>query len=70
MKGDDQKVGKIKDITNERFGSLTARKNTGRKDAHRNYIWLCECDCGNFCEVIGNNLRTGHTKSCGCLRQT
>ena len=63
-------MGKIKDITNQRFGNLVAIKNTGRKDSHRNYIWLCECDCGNFCEVVGNNLRTGHTKSCGCLRQT
>ena len=60
----------MKDITNERFGNLTAIRNTGRKDIHRNYIWLCQCDCGNFCEVVGNNLRTGHTKSCGCLRQT
>lgn len=62
-------MGKIKDITNQRFGNLIAIKNTGKKDNGRNLIWLCQCDCGNYCEVSGNNLRTGHTKSCGCLRQ-
>ena len=62
-------MGKIKDITNLKFGNLTAIQNTGKADAHRNLIWLCQCDCGNFCEVSGNNLRTGHTRSCGCLKQ-
>lgn len=62
-------MGKIKDITNMRFGNLIAIKNTGKADKHRNLIWLCQCDCGNTCEVSGNNLRTGHTKSCGCLKQ-
>lgn len=32
-------------------------------------MWYkCKCDCGNFCEVSGNRLKTGHTISCGsCL---
>lgn len=34
-------MGKIKDITNVRFGNLVAIKNTGKADAHRNLIWLC-----------------------------
>jgi hypothetical protein len=29
--------------------------------------WLCKCDCGNEKIVIGNNLKRGHTKSCGCF---
>lgn len=29
--------------------------------------WLCECDCGNFVNVLGCSLTSGHTKSCGCL---
>ena len=62
-------MGKIKDITNQRFGNLIAIENTGKRDNGRNLIWLCKCDCGNTCEVSGNNLRTGHTKSCGCLKQ-
>ena len=31
-----------------------------------NARWHCICDCGNECDVVGTNLRTGHTKSCGC----
>ena len=28
--------------------------------------YLCLCVCGRFKEIIGANLRTGGTKSCGC----
>ena len=30
--------------------------------------WLCLCDCGNRHIVVGNKLKEGKTKSCGCLR--
>ena len=62
-------MGKVKDITGIRFGNLIAIQDTKKSDPHRNRIWLCQCDCGNTCEVSGNNLRTGHTLSCGCRRQ-
>lgn len=31
--------------------------------------WACKCSCGNdkIFEALGYNLRSGHTKSCGCL---
>lgn len=32
-------------------------------------MWLCQCDCGNEVTVSGNRLRSGNTKSCGCLRR-
>ena len=33
--------------------------------------WLCECSCKNRTKVIvsHNNLRRGHTNSCGCLKR-
>lgn len=31
--------------------------------------WLCRCDCGNTSIVAGVDLRSGSTKSCGCLRK-
>ena len=31
--------------------------------------WLCKCICGNEIVVDGRRLRTGNTKSCGCLKQ-
>ena len=30
--------------------------------------WTCRCDCGSTIEVSGNNLKRGHTVSCGCKR--
>lgn len=30
--------------------------------------WLCQCKCGNTTVVLGKHLRSGNTKSCGCLR--
>ena len=28
---------------------------------------LCQCDCGNEKEVLYNSLKSGKTKSCGCI---
>lgn len=54
------------DITGQRFGRLVAIERIGA----RNYtsIWRCICDCGNEKNVAIDKLRSGHTKSCGCLR--
>jgi len=30
--------------------------------------WKCRCDCGIVKPVLGAKLRSGNTKSCGCLR--
>lgn len=32
------------------------------------YRWLCHCECGGTARVTSDMLRSGHTKSCGCLR--
>lgn len=31
--------------------------------------WLCKCECGNITTVLGQSLRKGNTKSCGCLKK-
>ena len=48
----------------KKFGKLLVIKEVGRK--RRKVTWLCQCDCGNEKIVIGTNLITGITKSCGC----
>ena len=30
--------------------------------------WTCKCSCGNVKPVSGRRLRSGRTKSCGCLK--
>lgn len=58
----------FKDITGQRFGRLVALEATGKKEkSGRSYIWKCQCDCGNICYVSGSHLRSGDTRSCGCL---
>lgn len=31
-------------------------------------FWNCVCKCGTVCVVSSNDMRTGNTKSCGCLK--
>lgn len=57
----------INEIGN-RYGRLSVlerAKNNHRGEAQ----WLCQCDCGNQVIVKGVSLRTGHTRSCGCLQK-
>lgn len=56
---------KIIDLTGKRFGKLTVLQ---KLDSVNGFImWKCICDCGKIVSVSGNNLRSEHTKSCGCL---
>lgn len=57
----------FKDISNQRFGKLLVIRVAGEKDSRGNYLWECECDCGNKIIIAGTYLRNNHTKSCGCL---
>lgn len=54
------------DITNQRFGKLIALYPLPRTTKGA-LFWHCKCDCGNECDINGNNLRAGKTHSCGCI---
>lgn len=30
--------------------------------------WICQCECGNIKSIRGSSLKSGNTKSCGCLQ--
>lgn len=53
-------------MENQRFGRLVVLE-LSHKDKHYNKYWKCLCDCGAISIVIGDKLRLGKTKSCGCL---
>lgn len=55
----------FKDITGQTFSRLTAIKRSGSKDGKA--TWICRCKCGEEVVVSGKQLRSGKTKSCGCL---
>jgi len=59
-------MGKFNDLTGMRFGRLTVQKRVETPGRH-GARWLCRCDCGGVNIVNTNRLKTGYTKSCGCL---
>ena len=62
---------KFIDIAGQRFGRWTAlvlRPERGRHRGRNSFaLWTCRCDCGTERIVRGSQLRTNHSKSCGCL---
>ncbi len=51
------------DLTGQVFGLLTALHHVRSGD------WLVRCECGIEKVVMGQNLRTGQLKSCGCANK-
>ena len=58
---------KLKDRTDDRYGRLLVLSYVG-KDHRNKHLWLCKCDCGNEKVVVSDNLSSGKSKSCGCLK--
>lgn len=59
-------MGKLIDLTGQRFGRLSVIKRAPNKNNCT--CWLCLCDCGKEVIVRSDLLRSGGTKSCGCLK--
>ena len=60
-----------KDLTGQPFGLLTVLYRCEDKvygSGRARPQWMCQCVCGNYKKVPGDQLRNGHTQSCGCLR--
>lgn len=53
-------------LVGNKYGKLLVieqGKHVGDKIA-----WVCKCECGNITEVSGDHLKSGGTRSCGCIR--
>jgi hypothetical protein len=55
------------DRTGQRFGRLTVMRFIGTGQDWVG-LWECLCDCGKTITARSNNLTSGTTKSCGCLK--
>jgi hypothetical protein len=58
------------DRSGHRFGRLTIISQAATKQfagGSRMSQWLCRCDCGKEKTIPWGDLRSGHTRSCGCL---
>lgn len=55
------------DYTGRKFGELTVI-GIAEDEVGKPKKWKCLCSCGNTTIVQANNLKTGQTRSCGCLK--
>lgn len=54
----------------EKFNRLTVTAFAGFQtySGKRKRTYHCRCECGKIIIVLGTNLKTGNTKSCGCRK--
>lgn len=55
----------IEDISGQKFGRLTAIRYVGQSKGKQT-MWECKCDCGKTIIAQHQNIKNGHTSSCGC----
>jgi hypothetical protein len=60
---------KFIDLVGIRFEKLVVMK-LDHMDKQYGGVWKCLCDCGIETIVKGINLKSGQTKSCGCLSES
>jgi hypothetical protein len=58
----------LTDLTGSTFGRLQVIDRAADR-GNRKVYWLCRCECGQSTETMGDSLKKGLTKSCGCLRK-
>lgn len=54
-------------LEGKKFGRLKVLSRSIEKGNRRQVKWDCICDCGSKHLVTGESLRSGKSKSCGCL---
>lgn len=61
---------KTGDLSGKTFGKLLVLSKTERTDSSGQKYYKCQCNCSKktIIEVSASSLRSGHTKSCGCLK--
>ena len=63
----------VDDIIGKKFGliEITEFVKRERHPKHNCYkhFYIGRCECGNEKEYLRQNIITGHTKSCGCLKK-
>lgn len=57
-----------RDLTGLTFNRLTVI-GFSHRDQYSKAFWICRCSCGTERPFEGNNIRIGHSKSCGCHKK-
>jgi len=61
-------MGKFVDLTGQVFGRLTVMSRAPANGLSKASRWNVLCTCGEPRVVYANSLRSGATRSCGCLK--
>lgn len=76
----NDKIVAYQDLKGEHINNLTILRRAETEEdfqycknkkpitEYKSVYWVCRCDCGSLVTVSGRNLRSGHTKSCGCKK--
>jgi len=56
-----------KDLKGQSFSRLVVLEDVGRTE-DKTVIYDCVCSCGNHTIAKSTELRSGHIRSCGCLK--
>lgn len=66
-------MGKLKDLTNKKFGKVTilsrTNKPNSRSNKSRDSFWLGLCECGSQKIYAGGDIQKINFKGCGCSRK-
>ena len=54
-------------LISRKFGKLTVVKFVGARKSNES-LFECLCECGNKTIVPAGKLKSGHTRSCGCIQ--
>jgi len=61
-------MSKKMEVIGKIYGGLKVLE-ARESDKHGQSKWLCRCICGKEIVALGNSLKSGNTKTCGCLRK-
>lgn len=59
---------KALNLIGEKFGKLKVIEKM-QNNKHGKTVWNCICECGVIKSYAGSDLKSGKTKSCGCINR-
>ena len=69
--GDTTSCGclRIEALSGQKFGRLTV-KDFSHRNKRGKTVWNAICQCGTNKKILADSLKSGKTRSCGCIRST
>lgn len=59
-------AGKVKDVTFQKYGKLTALRYI-ESIPGKGAVWEYRCECGSVRRLVSSQVSAGRVRSCGCL---